>query len=298
MRALSPHDDDWPRALFDLPDPPDRLYVRGTIPDPRRAVAIVGSRAASDYGRARARELAADLVRLGYAVVSGLARGIDAAAHRGALEAGGRSLAVLPSGLDCITPPQHAALAEALARDGALVSEWPEGPPRGPGVFVTRNRIVAALSVATVVVEAAVHSGALTTAAFARAMGRPVLAVPGDVDRPTARGAHGLLRCGAAVCECAADVLAALGAGGVPGHGAGAARTHATPQAPELPLAHAGDTPAQRLLAALDATPRPLDVLATAAALDAADALPALLELTWSGVAHAWPGQRWSLPPR
>ena len=269
VRALLRGEAGYPAALLDLPDAPRVLFVRGTLPVPGGAVAIVGSRAASPYGIARAEALAADLARLGHVVVSGLARGIDAAAHRGALAAGGASVAVLPGGLDAVTPRHHAALAESLCARGGLASERASGPPPFPATFLERNRLIAALAAATVVVEAAARSGALATAAAARRLGRPLLAVPGDVDRETSRGAHALLRAGALLCEGTADVLRALG---------GAAGT-AGPQG--------------RLRAALRATPRTADELAAAAGLGVGEALALLLELEWAGAAEPVPGRRW-----
>lgn len=268
-RALLPAEADYPAGLRELRDPPRVLFVRGSLPARGDAVAVVGSRAASPYGIARAEALAADLARLGHVVVSGLARGIDAAAHRGALAAGGASVAVLPGGLDAVTPRHHAALAESLCARGGLASERAGGPPPFPSTFLERNRIIAALAAATVVVEAAVRSGALATAAAARRLGRPVLAVPGDVDRETCRGTHALLRAGAGLCECAGDVLRALD-----GPAGGAA-------------------PQGRLRAALRPTPRTADELAAAAGLAVEETLALLLELEWAGVAEALPGQRW-----
>lgn len=262
----------YPAALRALADAPRVVFVRGGLPERARAVAIVGSRAATPYGIAQAGALAADLARLGCAVVSGLARGIDAAAHRGALEAGGTSVAVLPGGLDAVTPRHHAALAESLCTRGGLLSERASGPPPFRWTFVERNRLIAALCAATVVVEAAVRSGALATAAAARRLGRPVLAVPGDVDRETSRGTHALIRAGAALCEGAGDVLRAL-EGGAPGGG--------------------GGPPLARLRAALRAGPRGTDELAGAAGLAVDETLALLLELEWAGVAVAVPGQRW-----
>lgn len=254
------------------------MWLRGgAVPARERCVAIVGSRAASPYGATQAGRLAADLAALGITVVSGLARGIDAAAHRGALAGRGRTLAVVPSGLDRVTPAHHAGLADEIAaRGGALLSEIESGAPFGPGAFVKRNRLIAALSAVTVVVEAAERSGALTTAAWARALGRPVLAVPGDVDRPGARGCLALLRGGALPCADAGDVHAALRA---------AAPGSATAD------------PAARVAAALDAQPRTLDDLAARAAVAAPAALAELLRLEWAGVALRRPGQRWTARP-
>lgn len=269
VRALLSEEPGYPGGLRDLRDPPRVLFVRGSLAAHGAAVAVVGSRAASPYGIARAEAIGADLARLGHAVVSGLARGIDAAAHRGALAAGGASVAVLPGGLDAVTPRHHAELAEALCARGGLVSERAGGPPPHPSTFLERNRIIAALASVTVVVEAATRSGALATAAAARRLGRPVLAVPGDVDRETSRGTHALLRAGAGLCECAGDVLRALG---------GTAT---------------GRAPHDRLRAALRTTPRTADDLAAAAGLAVDETLALLLELEWAGVAEALPGQRW-----
>lgn len=262
----------YPARLNDLPDAPRALFVRGRWPIDDVAVAIVGSRAATRYGMDLARALAGDLARLGITIVSGLARGIDAAAHRGALEAEGASVAFLPGGLDAVTPRHHRELADALCERGALVSERATGEPFGKGAFLQRNRLIAALATVTVVVEAAEKSGALSTAAAARRLGRPLLAVPGDVDRPTSRGVNGLLRAGAAWCESAADVVAAVAAAR-PGH-----QTNSLEG---------------RLLAALDATPRAVESLAGAAALPLEDTLAVLLRLEWAGVAASCPGQRW-----
>ena len=212
---------DYPVGLCDLADAPAALHVLGgPLPALERAVAIVGARAATPYGLGMARRLAADLARLGIVVVSGLARGIDAAAHEGALEAGGRTVAVLPGGLDVIAPAHHAQLARRIRGSGALASEHPAGTRVFRGSFLERNRLIAALSAATVVVEAAERSGALSTATVARRLGRIVLAVPGDIDRATSRGCNALIRSGAGVCEGARDVLAALGEG-VAGRGRG-----------------------------------------------------------------------------
>ena len=274
VRGVSAGAAGYPPALRDLRDAPPRVWLRGAdVPEVARCIAIVGSRAASPYGRSMATQLARDLAALGFTIVSGLARGIDAAAHRGALEAGGCTVAVVPSGLDQVTPPAHDGLADAIASRGTLLSEIAAGPPFGRGAFVRRNRLIAALSAVTVVVEAAERSGALSTAAAARALGRGVCAVPGDLDRPTARGVLELLRTGARVCGGAADVLAARAAP------AGA------PQADAGPLA--------RLTAALTAEPRNAEALAAAAAMPLAETLAGLLRLAWAGLACPVGGQRW-----
>jgi len=264
----------YPVALADLSDVPPCVFLRGApVPDAGRCVALVGSRAASPYGLAIAERLARDLAMLGCTIVSGLARGIDAAAHRGALAAGGATVAVIPSGLDTITPAHHETLAGQVAERGTLLSEVESGPPFGPGAFVRRNRLIAALAAMTVVVEAAERSGALSTAAAARRLGRAWGAVPGDADRPTARGALVLLRAGARLVTDAGDVVAALP---VPATG-GAGETGAS----------------SRLAAALDEAPRTAEDLAERAGLAPADAFAELLRLEWAGLAQALPGPRW-----
>jgi DNA processing protein len=216
---------------------------------------------------------------MGLSVVSGLARGIDAAAHRGALEAGGSTVAVLPGGLDVVTPRHHVALADEIAAHGTLLTEHAAGPPRFRGVFVMRNRLIAALAGATVVVEAAERSGALSTADAAARIGRPVLAVPGDLDRETSRGCHALIKAGARLCENAADVAAALD-GWAEGRG-------------ERRVRPPGAGPESRLLDALKNEPLGVEALAAAAELSIAAALSGLLALQWAGIASALPGQRW-----
>lgn len=196
-RVVAPGDGGWPTQLDDLgPEAPLVLFVRGG--DLRaavlRSVAVVGARAASPYGVAVATDLAADLADRGWCVVSGGAYGIDAAAHRGALAAGGSTVAVLACGVDVAYPQGHHALFERLADEGVLVSELPPSAHPTKARFLTRNRLIAALSRATLVVEAAHRSGSLNTAAFARALGRPVLAVPGPVTSPMSAGVHHLLR--------------------------------------------------------------------------------------------------------
>jgi len=312
-------DPDYPVGLRDLPDAPAAVFLVGSDPPPvEEAVAIVGSRAASPYGLQQAARLAGDLARLGFVVVSGLARGIDAAAHRGALEAGGRTVAVIPSGLDAITPRHHEALAGEIAARGTVLSECASGSPLGRGSFVKRNRLIAALAAATVVVEAAERSGALITAAFASGLGRPVLAVPGDVDRETARGCHALIRGGARLCERAGHVVEALGealgarpaaatrptgersaqrlGGASPKSRPEGSRNEAGPLArrPHAGATVPGGAPEARLFAVLDHVPRTVDALAAASGLTVSETLSALLMLRWAGAAVARPGQRWT----
>ena len=200
----------WLRRVYAAPPV---LWVRGALaPDEgERAVAVVGSRAATGLGLAFARTLARDLAAAGLTVVSGLARGIDTAAHQGALDTFGRTVAVLGSGLDRLYPAENAPLARAIERDGAVVSEFPLGTSPWKGHFPRRNRVIAGWARATVVVEAGARSGALSTARAALDEGRDVMAVPGHPSQPGAEGTNALLRDGAALVRGAEDVLAELG---------------------------------------------------------------------------------------
>ena len=208
-RLLVLGEPDYPRALAALDDAPPVLAVRG---DPalldRRGVAIVGARNASANGRRLAGELARDLGSAGLAVISGLARGIDAAAHKGALEGG--TVAVVAGGVDVVYPPEHADLQDEIAGRGALVAELPPGTVPQARHFPRRNRLVSGLALGTVVVEAALRSGSLITARFAAEQGREVFAVPGSPLDPRCRGTNNLIREGATLVESAADVLEVL----------------------------------------------------------------------------------------
>jgi DNA processing protein len=208
-----PGDADYPSALDGLPSAPRQLFWTGTVwPPPRHAVAIVGTRAASPYGLEIAEQLAADLARAGVCVVSGMARGIDSAAHRGALEAGGSTVAVLAAGPGSPYPPESAAVHARLLAHGAACAEFPSGTPLRRGLFPRRNRILAGLALGVVVVEAGEKSGALTTASWSRRYGRFRAAVPGDVTRDGARGVLRLLQDGASAVGSARDVLARMSA--------------------------------------------------------------------------------------
>jgi DNA processing protein len=209
---LTDADPTYPPMLREIHDPPGVLFIRGRLlPEDALAIAIVGSRHASHYGLTVAEQLAGSLARAGLTIVSGLARGIDGAAHRGALAAGGRTLAVLGSGLDNIYPPEHAALAADVAAHGALISEAPPHSPPVAGAFPQRNRIITGLSLGVIVVEASVKSGALISARHAMEQGREVFAVPGRIDNRLAHGCHRLIRDGAKLVETADDVLEELG---------------------------------------------------------------------------------------
>jgi DNA processing protein len=194
---LAPDDPRYPGGLAEL-NPAPSLWVRGALEDhDTLAIAIVGSRRATPYGLEVAAMLARDLAARGVTIVSGFARGIDSAAHRAALEAGGRTVAVLGCGIDVAYPPENRRLADEVAARGALVTQFPPGTAPLPYHFPTRNRTLAALALGVVVVEAAERSGSLSTAGFAADLGREVYAVPGKITSPTSAGVHRLLRDGA-----------------------------------------------------------------------------------------------------
>jgi DNA processing protein len=212
IEVLAEGDADFPRPLRQIHDPPGVLFRRGTmLAEDEMAIAIVGTRHATRYGLAQAERLASGLARVGFTIVSGLARGIDAAAHRGALDAGGRTIAVLGSGLLNIYPPEHVQLADQVAASGCLLSEAPPRMIPLSGAFPQRNRIISGLSLGTIVVEAANRSGALITARHAYEQGREVFAVPGPIDSRLSHGCHALIKDGAKLVESIDDVLAELG---------------------------------------------------------------------------------------
>jgi DNA processing protein len=204
--------DGYPPLLSRIDDPPGLLFVRGAIlPQDSLSVAIVGARHATAYGLKVAEQLGAGLARAGYTVVSGLARGIDAAAHRGAMKAGGRTIAVLGSGVLNVYPPEHADLAHEVIESGALISELPPLTDPNVGTFPQRNRIVSGLSLGVVVVQAADRSGALITSRLATEQGREVFAVPGPIDCRMSRGSHQLIRDGAKLVASVDDILEEFG---------------------------------------------------------------------------------------
>ena len=209
--AIARQDPRYPRLLAEIYDPPPVLYVQGELDPPEvPLLAIVGTRGATSYGKLAAERLAAGVAQAGVTVVSGLAYGIDAAAHRGALEAGGRTIAVLGSGLDRVYPSQHTRLAQQIAKQGAVITEFPIGTKPDARNFPQRNRIVAGLAFGTLVVEAGERSGASITAAFAAEQGRDVMAVPGSIYSPASLGTNRLIRDGAIPITRVEDVLLEL----------------------------------------------------------------------------------------
>lgn len=211
IRILTWDDDGYPAHLKQIDQPPPILYLKGDIlPDDAWAVAIVGTRAVTAYGRQVTEEIATTLAHNGVTIVSGLARGVDAVAHNAALKAGGRTLAVLGSGVDRIYPPEHRGLAEKIVLQGAVISDYAPGTPPESANFPPRNRIISGLSMAVVVIEAAETSGSLITASFAAEHGRDVFAVPGNIFAPQSKGTNRLIANGAKPMLAVKDVLDAL----------------------------------------------------------------------------------------
>jgi DNA processing protein len=281
IHVIAWNDAAFPAALLTIPDCPPALWFRGSLEClDAPAVAIVGSRAATAVALEAASRMAAALAALGITVVSGLARGVDSAAHRGALGPG-RTTAVLGSGPDRIYPSEHRRLAREIAVGGAVLSEYPPGTPPLPFHFPMRNRLISALSRAVVVIEAAQDSGSLITAACALEQGREVMAVPGNVLTGRNRGGHALIRDGATIVESAEDVVAALG----------------------LTTVHAAATAAgttdnsvlstDPVLAGMDAgEPYDLDALAGVSGLDAPRLIPRLMDLELKGLLRRIGGGR------
>jgi DNA processing protein len=275
----------YPELLARIVDPPLVLWHRGPLPPADLAVAVIGSRTASPGAREVARRLGAGLARHQVVVVSGLARGCDGEAHQGALDAGGETIAVLGCGADIVYPPEHRDLAQAIARQGAVASEFQPGTPPLPHHFPLRNRIISGLSRAVVVVEAGEQSGSLITAGCALEQGREVMVVPGPVLSGRNRGAHSLLRDGATLVESADDIMAALATSlcWVP-----SGSDHDRPAATAPP--NAVDDP---VLAALDTDDgQDLDALVGQIGLPAGAILTRLSELELSGQAARQPGGR------
>ncbi|MDX6506004.1 MAG: processing protein [Gaiellaceae bacterium] len=268
LRFVGRTDDRYPSLLRELHDPPAGLFLRGAAEPElllRRAVAIVGARACSSYGSHVARLLGRELAAAGLIVISGLARGVDGEAHRGALEAGGKTVAVLGCGVDRDYPAAHAQLASRIGEQGLVVSEYAPGVEPAPWRFPARNRIIAGLAAAAVVVEARERSGALITADFALEAGREVFGVPGEITSALSSGTNALLRLGATPLTSADDVLEALGM-----------------EAPAMARPELGEA-ATQVLEVLSQQPSGVDELVRGTGLDAAAVATALAELELAG---------------
>ena len=278
-------DPDYPRALLELGHAPPVLYFVGRRELLNRpALAIVGSRNATPQGLDNARAFARALADAGLTIISGLALGIDAAAHEGALDGTGSTLAVVGTGLDRVYPARHRQLAHALAARGGLLSEFAPGTPARASHFPRRNRLISGLARGVLVVEAALSSGSLITARYAGEQGREVFAIPGSIHSPLARGCHKLIREGAKLVETAQDVLAELGLA-----------DRATTAASSIAVEEEG--PYAALLGALAADPADLDTLAARTGLSAQALSANLLALEMEGRVVALPGGRWQRRP-
>lgn len=270
LRFVGRRDPEYPPLLRELHDPPPGLFVRGSEPVEllhRRAVAVVGARACSSYGSQVARLLARELAAAGLVVISGLARGVDGEAHRGALEGSGITVAVLGCGVDRDYPAAHAQLAARICERGLVVSEYAPGVEPAPWRFPARNRVIAGLAAATVVVEARERSGALITADFALEAGGEVFAVPGEITSSLSAGTNALIRLGATPLTRAEDVLEALG-------------IDSSSASPALEVGEA----ARAVLEAVSEEPSGVDRLVHGTGLDAAAVATALAELELAGV--------------
>ncbi|MFH0962426.1 MAG: DNA-processing protein DprA [Planctomycetota bacterium] len=274
----------YPEPLRHIADPPIVLYLRGDYrPTDAVALAIVGARRASAYGVQFARRLAADLASCGFTVVSGLARGIDAAAHHGALDAGGRTLAVCGCGLSSVYPLEHRELADRIIAAGALLTEFPMRFPVRPENFPRRNRIISGLCLGVVVVEAAQRSGSLITARHAFEQGREVFAVPGRAGSPSSRGAHALIKDGAKLVDGIEDILEEF---------PDLARTLQGPDAPPRPALKLTDAE-RKVFDAVSHDPADAESLAAATGLPIRDVLASVSMLSIKKLIVPAPGGMW-----
>jgi DNA processing protein len=279
----------YPARLKAIADPPPFLYVKGELSArDERAVAIVGTRAASDYGLGVTRDLARGLAALGFTIVSGMARGIDGAAHEAALEAGGRTIAVLGSGVDVIYPREHEKLYHRIAEQGAVVSELPLGSAPLAYNFPARNRIISGLVMGVVVVEATEKSGSLITAAQALEQGREVFAVPGAAGAGRSRGPHRLIRQGAKLVEAVEDIVEEI----APQLAVGSANA-AKREAPTLPADLSAE--AKKIFALVADAPRHIDEIIEQSGITAGKVSEALLDLEIRGLLKQLPGKKFQL---
>lgn len=291
-------DAEYPQNLTHVHDPPPFIYVRGSLqPADHVAIAIVGARAASAYGRGVAKDLARGLAAHGITVVSGLARGIDAEAHRAALDAGGRTLAVLGSGLDVIYPREHTTLAQEMSQNGAVISEFPLGSQPEASHFPHRNRVISGLSLGTVVIEAAEKSGSLITARCALEQNREVFAVPGNITASRSRGPHQLIKQGAKLVESVDDILSEIAPALRPqaqqGHAVQPDSRHGGQAEPLLPFSPppVDLEPDEAVLVELfDGEPLHVDVLIARSKLGSGRVLAVLLGLELKGIVTQLPG--------
>lgn len=293
LTVICPDDGEYPEWLRHIPNPPVILYIKGdpeVLAEP--GISIVGSRAASSYGLQMAETLAGQLASQGITVISGLAQGIDSAAHRGALKGGGRTVGVLGCGLDLVYPPENRALFDTIPNQGALVSEYPLGTRPDGFRFPARNRIISGLSRGVVVVEATLKSGSLITANLALEQGREVFAVPGRADSLKSAGCHHLLQQGAKLVVSAADILGEFGA-----IRPRPPATDVASQSVPLPVAPLSDEE-RAIMAGLEIYPRNIDEVFNACGLPVERVNELLLMLEIKGYCEVLPGRQYQLRGR
>jgi DNA processing protein len=278
----------YPSRLRMIADPPPVLYAKGRLcAEDNKAVAVVGSRSASEYGRRVARNLCRELASLGFTVISGMARGLDGVAHEATLSAGGRTIAVLGSGVDRPYPPEHDKLYHRISESGAVLSEFPMGTGPLAFNFPARNRLISGLSLGVVVVEATEKSGSLITAALALEQGREVFAVPGEVGASRSRGTHRLIRQGAKLVETAADIIEEIAPQLL-----NRARVGATGAQRALPQQARAE--ARRVLALLQERSAQIDEVIERSGLSPAEVSEVLLDLELQGYVRQLAGKRYT----
>jgi len=282
-RIVTLHSPEYPCLLLQTPDPPPFLYVKGELRRSETAIAIVGSRRASGYGISTTENMARGLARHGITVVSGMARGVDTAAHRGALAEGGRSIGVLGCGIDVVYPAENRKLFSDMASRGALVSEFSMGAQPLPENFPRRNRIISGLCSGVLVVEAAEGSGSLITAQCALEQGRDIFAIPGNIHSMNSRGANRLIKQGAKLVERVEDILEEM-----------SDRTVRAEEPPHLSR-FSFSPPEASIYSLLSATPLHIDEIATKSALTVADVSAILLRLELDGIIIQHPGKLFSI---
>jgi DNA processing protein len=281
-------DASYPARLRMIADPPPLLYVKGEIrPDDQKAVGVVGSRSASDYGRKVTRDLCRGLAALGFTVVSGMARGIDGTAHETALRFGARTIAVLGSGVDRAYPPEHAALYQRITKSGAVISELPLGTRPMTFNFPARNRLISGLSLGVVVVEATERSGSLITAALAVEQGREVFAVPGEVGSSRSRGAHRLIRQGAKLVETVDDIIEEIAPQLL-------SRPGEPAREPQRMLPQSASAEVRKIFALLQGRSLQIDEVIEGSGLTPAKTSEILLDLELKGYLRQLPGKRYT----
>jgi DNA processing protein len=279
LRTIGRRDAEYPALLKEVPGPPDPMWLAGQPLDNAPALAVVGTRRASRYGLEAAFWLARELAQSGITIVSGMAKGIDGAAHRGALAAGGRTVAVMGCGLDICYPARHRDLFDQIAEKGTLVSEYEPGTRPLPYHFPVRNRIIAGMSLGVVLVEASVAGGAMITARLGMEFGREVFAVPGAVHSPVSVGPHLMVRDGARLVASADQILEDLG------------MLRCPPSDLPPPVLHPDEA---RVMAVLEAEPLLLDLVARRAGMPASTTAAVLVGLELSGLVSRRPGGRYA----